>query len=64
MQFTTYTVLALAAAVSAKQIPVKVGEGGLNFAPNDFTADVGDEVVFSYFPKVRYPLLLLLLGIS
>jgi len=43
--------LALAAAVSAKQIPVKVGETGLTFSPNDFTADIGDEVVFSYYPK-------------
>jgi len=43
--------LALAAAVSAKQIPVKVGESGLNYTPNDFTADIGDEIVFSYYPK-------------
>jgi len=51
MQFTTYTVLALAAAVSAKQIPVSVGDGALAYSPNDFTADIGDEIVFSYFPK-------------
>jgi hypothetical protein len=35
-------VLALAAAVSAKTIPIEVGKGGINFKPNSTTADVGD----------------------
>jgi len=48
-------VAALAAAtVQAATINVEVGEGtSLIYSPNDITANIGDQVVFSFNPKVR-----------
>jgi plastocyanin len=41
----------LASAVSAKTINVKVGESGLTYSPSSVPADVGDEVVFTFYPQ-------------
>ncbi|PGH19572.1 hypothetical protein AJ80_03908 [Polytolypa hystricis UAMH7299] len=46
-----FTALALLSVSSAKKIDVKVGDSGLKFEPNNFTAAVGDEVVFHFFPR-------------
>ncbi|KAJ2934949.1 hypothetical protein H1R20_g2189, partial [Candolleomyces eurysporus] len=47
--------LALAAlvplAVSAADIPVAVGQGGLTFNPSSVTAAEGDTIVFTFYPK-------------
>jgi plastocyanin len=43
--------LLAAAAVSAKTINIKVGESGLTFSPNSTTAEVGDQVVFTFYPQ-------------
>lgn len=40
--------LALTGLVAAKQIEVKVGEGGKKFVPNEIEAEVDDEVVFNF----------------
>lgn len=57
MQYTIVSVLALAAAASATTIKVAVGQNGLSYTPSDIKAAPGDEVEFTYFPKVRSPLL-------
>ena len=43
--------LALSSAVSAKTIPIKVGETGLTFDPENITADVGDVLEFWFYAK-------------
>lgn len=53
MQYTIFNVLALAAAASAVTIKVAVGQNGLTYTPSDIKAAPGDEVEFTYFPKVR-----------
>ena len=35
----------------AKDIPISVGKGGLVFNPEAVTADVGDLLQFSFYPK-------------
>lgn len=39
------------ATVSAKTINIKVGADGLSFTPNTTTAEVGDRVVFTFYPQ-------------
>jgi len=55
MHFSSIIALAAASAVSATTIKVAVGQNGLTYTPNDITAAVGDEVEFSFFPKVCFP---------
>ncbi|KAK3955780.1 Cupredoxin [Pseudoneurospora amorphoporcata] len=43
--------LALSSVVSAKTIPVKVGESGLTFDPENIKADVGDVLEFWFYAK-------------
>lgn len=43
--------LALSSAVSAKTIPIKVGESGLTFEPDNIKADVGDVLEFWFYAK-------------
>lgn len=43
--------LALSSAVSAKTIPIKVGESGLTFEPENIKADVGDVLEFWFYAK-------------
>ncbi|KAL1987775.1 hypothetical protein VTN96DRAFT_2615 [Rasamsonia emersonii] len=43
--------LLAATVVSAKTINIKVGADGLTFTPNSTTADVGDKVVFTFYPQ-------------
>jgi len=51
MLFSKYTIAisALASGAFAKDIPIEVGKGGLTFSPNNVTAAVGDNLVFSFF---------------
>jgi plastocyanin len=44
-------VLALGTLGSAKTISVDVGKAGLKFDPNNFKADVGDEIEFEFYPQ-------------
>ena len=41
-------------AHAATVYKVNVGANGLKFEPNNFTAEVGSFVEFTFFPKVRY----------
>lgn len=41
---------ALAVQAQAKTIQIKVGSGGLNFAPNSVTAAKGDVLEFEFYP--------------
>ena len=52
MKFSTsvVAVAGLATQVSAKDIEIQVGMGGLKFSPNSITAAVGDELVFTFYP--------------
>ncbi|KAK3400294.1 Cupredoxin [Sordaria brevicollis] len=43
--------LVLSSAVSAKTIPIKVGESGLTFEPENIKADVGDVLEFWFYAK-------------
>ena len=52
MHYSSILALAAASAVSATTIKVDVGKNGLTYTPNDITAVVGDQVEFSFFPKV------------
>lgn len=55
MRFSTSVVAAAALASNAfaKTIPIEVGNGGLVFSPNSTTAAVGDELVFSFYPRTH-----------
>ncbi|KAH8590613.1 Cupredoxin [Bisporella sp. PMI_857] len=44
------TLLALAAAVSAANIDIDVGEDGITFNPDTITAAVGDKLLFHFYP--------------
>ncbi|KLJ12546.1 hypothetical protein EMPG_12427 [Blastomyces silverae] len=44
-------IIAFVAVASAGTIDVDVGDGALTFHPNKIRAEVGDEVVFHYFPR-------------
>ena len=46
MVVSIITLLALAVAVIAKNIPITVGDKGLKFTPNSTTAEVGDMYVY------------------
>ena len=48
MQFSIFSTLALALAVSAKVIQVEVAEDGFSFTPNTISAAVGDQVAFTF----------------
>ncbi|PMD40243.1 Cupredoxin [Hyaloscypha variabilis F] len=52
MHFSTALAAAASAALAqAVTIPVTVGNGALKFVPNDITANIGDQIEFSFFPK-------------
>jgi len=54
MHFSTALAAAASAALAqAVTIPVTVGNGALRFVPNDITANIGDQIEFSFFPKAR-----------
>ncbi|KAK0122473.1 hypothetical protein ONS95_010705 [Cadophora gregata] len=51
---TTGAAAAAASTTASSSGPihtVKVGDGGLNFSPNSFTASVGDTVEFHFYPS-------------
>ncbi|RFU78791.1 hypothetical protein TARUN_3436 [Trichoderma arundinaceum] len=50
MLYTSLAVATLSAVASAKTIRVDVGQGGLNFSPNNIQANVGDILAFWYHP--------------
>ena len=41
----------LAGAISATTIPVDVSKNDLTYSPQSFMANVGDQVVFTFYPK-------------
>lgn len=44
---------ALASGALAKTIPIEVGSMGLSYNPNTTTAEVGDVLEFSFFPRTH-----------
>ena len=64
MQFTNAVLGLSAIAVASASYPsasstassvlkVKVGESGLTYTPNNIIAEVGTQIEFEFFPKVR-----------
>jgi len=55
MRFTSSVVAAalLTSSAFAKTIPIEVGSGGLTYSPNSTTAEKGDVLEFSFFPRAH-----------
>lgn len=47
------TLLALAAAATAKTVVINVGQSGLSFSPDSSTASVGDTLEFHFFGSIH-----------